>query len=113
MRGTVVMATYNSAGSIQAVLAEIEEAASILARTGFDLDILLVDNDSPDGTVAIAREQAERLGLDLDAIDVPSAHRSAALVAGLRHVLEQRRCRGSSSRSTPTAITTPARSPTW
>ena len=83
------MATYNSAGSIHAVLAEIEEAASILARTGFDLDILLVDNDSPDGTVAIAREQAERLGLDLDAIDVPSAHRSAALVAGLRHVLER------------------------
>ena len=88
MRGTVVMATYNSAGSIEAVLAEIEEAATILARSGFQLDILLVDNDSPDGTVEIARHQAERLDLDLDALDVPAVHRSAALLAGLRHVLD-------------------------
>ena len=89
VRGTVVMATYNSAGSIGAVLAEIEEAASILARSGFAIDILLVDNDSPDGTVTLARAQAELLGLDLDAVDIPSTHRSQALAAGFRHVLER------------------------
>ena len=93
MRGTVVMASYNSAGSIEAVLAEVEEAASILARTGFELDILLVDNDSPDGTVGIASEQADRLGLVIDVISVATGHRSEALVAGLRHVLEQRDAR--------------------
>ena len=75
MRGTIVMATYNSAGSIEAVLAEVEEAASILSRTGFELDILLVDNDSPDGTAGIAREQADRLGLLVDVVSVPTAHR--------------------------------------
>jgi SAM-dependent methyltransferase len=89
VRGTVVMATYNSAGSIEAVLAEVEEAASILARSGVQLDILLVDNDSPDGTVPIARDQAGRLDLDLDAIDSPSSHRSGALLVGMRHVLER------------------------
>lgn len=83
------MATYNSAGSIEAVLAEVEEAASILARSGFDIDILLVDNDSPDGTVAIARHQAERLGLDLDVIVSPTTHPSGALIAGFRHLLER------------------------
>jgi SAM-dependent methyltransferase len=93
VRGTVVMATYNSAGSIEAVLAEIEEAASILARTGFDLDILLVDNDSPDGTVGIARQRADQLGLVIDVISVATRHRSEALVAGLRHVLERRDAR--------------------
>jgi len=83
------MATYNSAGSIQAVLAEIEEAASILSRTGFEIDILLVDNDSPDATATIAREQADRLDLELDVITSSAGHPSGALMAGFRHVLEQ------------------------
>lgn len=89
VRGTVVMATYNSAGSIEAVLAEIEEAASILARTGFQIDILLVDNDSPDGTVGIARHQADRLDLDLDVITATVSHPSAALMTGCRHLLDR------------------------
>ena len=83
------MATYNSAGSIDAVLAEIEEATSILARTGFEIDILLVDNDSPDGTETIARRQAERLELDLDVIGSPTTHPSGAVMAGFRHLLER------------------------
>src|SRR5918994_495317 len=93
VRGTVVMATYNSAGSIEAVLAEVEEAASILARSGFQLDILLVDNDSPDGTVTIARERARRLGLTIDVVSLATSHPSEALVAGFRHVLEERDAR--------------------
>lgn len=93
MRGTVVMATYNSAGSIEAVLAEIEEAASILTRSGYALDILLVDNDSPDGTVAIGGNQADRLGLELDAITSTATHASGALLAGLEHVLERGQAR--------------------
>ena len=106
------MATYNSAGSIHAVLAEIEEAASILARTGFDLDILLVDNDSPDGTVAIAREQALRLGLDLDAIDSPPSATAVPPSSPGSATCSSTAIPASSSPSTPTAITTPARSPT-
>ena len=67
-RGTVLLATYNSAGSIEAVLAEIDEAATILARTGFALDILLVDRDSPDDTAEIATAVAEQLGLGLEVL---------------------------------------------
>lgn len=83
------MATYNSAGSIRAVLAEVEEATSILARSGFGFDILLVDNESLDATAEIAREQAVRLDLELAVLTVPSDHPSRALMAGLDHVLER------------------------
>lgn len=89
VRGTVVVATYNSARSVGAVLAEIEEAASVLARSGIDLDVVIADDHSPDGTASLAREQAERLGLQLQVIHVPMVDRSAGLVAGIQHVLTE------------------------
>lgn len=90
--GTVVMTTYNAGRSITAVLGEIEEAAEVLARSGITLDILIIDDDSPDGTAAIARKQATRLGLALDVVPAPASagHRkSSALIAGLRQVSER------------------------
>ena len=50
LRGTVVLATYNSGASVGPVLAEIEEAAAVLRRSGIELDVLLVDDSSPDNT---------------------------------------------------------------
>ena len=88
-RGTIVLATYNSAGSIEAVLAEADEAATILARTGFALDVLVVDRDSPDGTAALARELAARLGIPLEVVTVATADASGAVIAGLHHLLER------------------------
>ena len=51
-RGTVILATHNEAESIAVVLAEVDESASILRRSGIELDLLLVDNMSVDDTVA-------------------------------------------------------------
>ena len=63
------MASYNEASAIRPVLAEIEEAESVvLARSGITLDILLVDDRSPDETARIALEEAKRLGLNLEVL---------------------------------------------
>src|SRR3954469_22759699 len=66
LRGTVVLATYNSGGSVVPVLAEIEEAASVLRRSGIDLVVLWVDAPSPDNPAAIATDGAARLGIKLE-----------------------------------------------
>ncbi len=63
LRGTIVLATYNSGASVGPVLAEIEEAASVLNRSGIEIEVLLVDDSSPDNTAAIASDEAARLGL--------------------------------------------------
>jgi glycosyltransferase involved in cell wall biosynthesis len=85
MRGRVIVATYNEASSIRAVLAEMEEAFSILRRSGIDLDILLIDDSSPDGTAAIAEKMAAQLGLDLTVLSGKKAGLGAALMRGFRH----------------------------
>ena len=87
MRGTVVMGTYNEAASIGPVLAELDEAATALRRAGIELNVLLVDDDSPDGTAAVARREAERFGLPLEVIAGPGRIPGAALLAGFRHVV--------------------------
>lgn len=54
MRSLVVLPTYDEAGNIAGILAAIREQA--------DVDILVVDDGSPDGTAAIAESEAGRLG---------------------------------------------------
>ena len=90
VRGTVVMATYNEAASIGPVLAELDEAATALRRAGIELNVLLVDDDSPDGTAAVARREAERFGLPLEVIAGPWSHPRR----GAPRRLPARRCRG-------------------
>ena len=87
VRGTVVMGTYNEAASIGPVLAELDEAAPALRRADIELDVLLVDDDSPDGTAAVARREADRFGLPLEVITGPGRVPGAALLAGFRHVV--------------------------
>jgi SAM-dependent methyltransferase len=82
------MATYNQAGSIQAVLAEIEESAAILRRAGIELSVLVVDDASPDGTATIATSTAAGLGLALEVIGAPGGGPPAALGAAFRRLLD-------------------------
>lgn len=65
MRGTILLATYNEAASIAPVLAEIEEAHRVLRRSGIDLEVVLLDDCSPDGTATIAIDAAAGLGVPL------------------------------------------------
>jgi dolichol-phosphate mannosyltransferase len=86
IRGTVLMASYNEAGSIASVLGEVAEAAEKLSPQGIALRVLLVDDNSPDKTAEIAREEASRLGLTLDVLSGQKEGLGAALVRGFRHL---------------------------
>ena len=87
LRGTVLLATYNSAASVGLVLAEIEESASVLRRSGVDLEVLLIDDSSPDNTPAIAIDEAGRLGIKLDVLTAPHLGLGRAQLAGFEHLL--------------------------
>ena len=87
LRGTVVLATYNSGASVGPVLAEIEEAASLLRRSGIELDVLLVDDSSPDNTAAIAIDEAARLGIKLEVLSGSHLGLGRSQLAGFEHLL--------------------------
>jgi 2-polyprenyl-3-methyl-5-hydroxy-6-metoxy-1,4-benzoquinol methylase len=87
LRGTVVLATYNSGASVGPVLAEIEEAASVLHRSGIDLDVLLVDDSSPDNTAAIATDEAARLGIKIEVLGGSHHGAGRSQLAGFEHLL--------------------------
>lgn len=55
MRAVVIVPTYNEADNIQRFLTQIRQDAP-------NIDILVVDDNSPDGTSTIANEVADRLG---------------------------------------------------
>ena len=87
LRGTVVLATYNSGASVGPVLAEIEEAASLLRRSGIEIEVLLVDDSSPDNTAAIAIEEAARLGIKLDVLSGSHLGLGRSQLAGFEFLL--------------------------
>lgn len=84
--GTVVMASYNEAGSIGLVLEEVSQAITELNRQSIAIDILLVDDNSPDGTAAIAQKIAEERGITLEVLTGAKEGLGAALVRGFRHL---------------------------
>lgn len=87
LRGTVVLATYNSGASVGPVLAEIEESASVLGRSGIELDVLLVDDSSPDNTSGIAADEAARLGLKLEVLTRSHLGVGRSQLAAFEHLL--------------------------
>jgi len=66
MRGTVVLVTCDHARSISAVFGELAVAAHELDADGVELDVLIVDTGSTDGSIEVARRSAVELGLRLD-----------------------------------------------
>src|SRR5215831_13455943 len=87
MRGCVVMASYNERRAIVPVLAEIEEAARALAPSGIELAVLLVDDQSPDGTADAARDAARQLGLNLEVLPGDRHGVGHAMLRGFAHAL--------------------------
>lgn len=74
MRTLVVMPTYDEAPNIADVLAQVRAAAP-------GVDVLVVDDSSPDGTAALAREA----GAELGQIDVEVRARKDGLGNAYRH----------------------------
>lgn len=84
----VVLPVYNEADSIRAVLAEVREAAHRLDLTGVDTTCVIVDDESPDGTGAIASAYAELVGLELHVISGKKNGLGAACLRGFAAALE-------------------------
>lgn len=61
MRAVVVVPTYNEAGTIESLL-------DALLRTRLQLDVLVVDGNSPDGTTDVARTWADRHALTVNVL---------------------------------------------
>ncbi len=74
MRTLVVMPTYDEAPNIAEVLTRVRAAAP-------DVDLLVVDDSSPDGTAALARQT----GAELGQIDVEVRGRKDGLGNAYRH----------------------------
>jgi glycosyltransferase involved in cell wall biosynthesis/SAM-dependent methyltransferase len=87
MRGRIVLATYNEADSIRPVLAEVQEAVAILERSGVALDVLLVDDSSPDHTAEIAVTEAKKLGLNLEVLSGKKEGLGKAILRGFAYAL--------------------------
>lgn len=82
----VVVPTYNEQGSIK------EAALQILAQTGkvpgFNIEVLVVDSHSPDGTGEIARRLAEE-NPKVHFLDVKMRGLGLAIVSGYKYALDK------------------------
>ena len=88
-RTVVVLASYNEARSISAVLAELKEAEIVLAPSQVELEVLLVDDNSPDGTGDVKKQAgARRLGLELRVVTGGARGWADAMLRGLAAALE-------------------------
>lgn len=83
----VVLPVFNEADSIGAVLAEVEEAAARLERGGVRTTVVVVDDESPDGTGASAVAACHQLGLDLELIVGQREGLGSAMLRGLQAAL--------------------------
>ena len=59
MEGSVILPTYNERENLPRIVPKIEQ---VIGREGWDAEILVVDDDSPDGTAEVARKLAEEYG---------------------------------------------------
>lgn len=73
LRSLVVLPTYEEAGNIAGMLSALREKT--------DVDILVVDDGSPDGTAEIAESEGSRLGR----VTVSRRHRKQGLGSAYRH----------------------------
>jgi dolichol-phosphate mannosyltransferase len=87
LKCTIMMATYNEAGSIPFVLAEVAEAVDKLLRSEIFCKVLLVDDKSPDNTAGIALAECKRLGVDLEILSGNKQGLGQAVLRGFAHGL--------------------------
>lgn len=83
----VVLPVYNEADSIEAVLGEVREAAERLDLVGVRTSVVLVDDESPDGTGEVAEAFARRVGLPLTLLRGQRDGLGSAMLRGLAEAL--------------------------
>ena len=89
MRIEVVMATYNESECIEAAIIGIAKAAAQIRQAGDEIELLLLDDDSPDGTADLAVAAAAAHGLVISVSTGPRAGLGAAYLRGFAEVLQR------------------------
>jgi dolichol-phosphate mannosyltransferase len=89
MRIEVVMATYNEADCIESAIVGIAKAATQIRQAGDEVRLLLLDDESPDGTAELAVAAAHVHGLTMSVSSHPRAGLGAAYLRGFDEVLKR------------------------
>jgi dolichol-phosphate mannosyltransferase len=85
MKVVIILPTYNESGNIAALLASLQGE---FRRLPHDMHVLVVDDNSPDGTADIVRE-AMREANNLHLITGTKAGLGAAYIRGMRHAIDE------------------------
>ncbi len=84
MRIVVIIPTYNERGNIGRLIEELQGVFAVLPHA---MQILVVDDNSPDGTVDVVREQQSRWS-NVHLLQGEKRGLGAAYIRGMRHALE-------------------------
>ena len=85
MKVVIILPTYNESGNIAALLRRL---GGEFRRLQHDMHILVVDDNSPDGTADIVRAAMQGMS-NLHLITGPKAGLGAAYIRGMRHALDE------------------------
>ena len=86
MKVVIILPTYNERGNIVALLASLQDE---FQRIRHDMHVLVVDDNSPDGTAGLVREVMERHS-NVHLITGEKAGLGAAYIRGMQHAIEER-----------------------
>lgn len=84
MRVVLIIPTYNERGNIGRL---IEELQSVFESLPHDMHILVVDDNSPDGTIDVVREHQRRWP-NVHALQGAKQGLGAAYIRGMRHAID-------------------------
>ncbi|MDR0592882.1 MAG: glycosyltransferase family 2 protein [Bifidobacteriaceae bacterium] len=81
-----VVPAYNEAANIEAL---VDEWVPVIAATGPDARLVVIDDGSKDATLALLESLRERHGPTLAVLTKPNSGHGATLLHGYRHALDQ------------------------
>jgi len=85
MKVVIILPTYNERGNIVALLASLQDE---FQRIRHDMHVLVVDDNSPDGTAGLVREVMQRHP-NVHLITGAKAGLGAAYIRGMQHALDE------------------------
>jgi len=84
MRVVLIVPTYNERGNVGRL---IDELQAVFRSIPHEMHILVVDDNSPDGTIEVVRER-QRRAANVHALQGEKRGLGAAYIRGMRHALE-------------------------
>jgi len=85
MKVVIILPTYNERGNIVALLASLQDE---FQRIRHDMHVLVVDDNSPDGTAGLVREAMQRYS-NVHLITGDKAGLGAAYIRGMQHAIDE------------------------